>query len=60
MFVKRKDLLDVLVSPWCDRFQPILLFAVEQLHMDERQIYSLLEEAAIKSLGVSCKVSGVS
>ncbi|KIJ54821.1 hypothetical protein M422DRAFT_221215 [Sphaerobolus stellatus SS14] len=51
----KRDLLDILISPWCERLHPLLLWARVEMEMTEKELFVLAEEAALKSLGTSCK-----
>lgn len=56
--VTTQDLLDVLVSPWCEKPGPILTWAQEEIEMSTEELQALVEEAALQSLRTSCKVKG--
>lgn len=53
--VTRGDLMDVLISPWCEKPGPTFQWASDEMGMSEHDLYKLAEEAVIKSLEISCK-----
>jgi hypothetical protein len=53
----RKDIFNVLVNPFVERYTPILEYARVEVALNAKQVRELVEEVAVKCLEVTCKVS---
>ena len=53
----RQDIFNVLVNPFVERYGPILEFAKTEVGLDNKETRELVEEVAVKSLEIGCKVS---
>jgi hypothetical protein len=53
----RKDIYNVLLNPFVERYMPILEFAKVEVGLGGKEIRALIEEVAVKCLEIGCKVS---
>jgi hypothetical protein len=55
----RKDIHNVLVNPFLERYGPILEFAKSEVGLNNKETRELVEEVAVKCLAIGCKVCQV-
>ncbi|KZT25395.1 hypothetical protein NEOLEDRAFT_1156310 [Neolentinus lepideus HHB14362 ss-1] len=53
--LSRKDIYDVLINPFVERYTPILEYGKVEVGLDSRGIKLLLEEVTLKCLEINCK-----
>lgn len=53
--LSRKDIYDVLINPFVERYTPIMEYAKVEVGLDSRGIKSLLEDVTLKCLEINCK-----
>jgi hypothetical protein len=56
MPVTRKDIFNVMVNPFVEKYQPILEFARAEVGLKQKEINLLVEEVAVRCLEEGCKV----
>jgi hypothetical protein len=57
--LSRRDIFNVLINPFVDRYTSILAFARVEVGMNMKEVMELVEEVAVKCLEIGCKVSGI-
>ncbi|TFK52615.1 hypothetical protein OE88DRAFT_1807498 [Heliocybe sulcata] len=53
--LSRKDIYDVLLNPFVERYTPILEYGKVEVGLDSSGVKSLLEDVALKCLEINCK-----
>lgn len=54
--ITRQDIINLMVNPFTEKFQPILEFARVEVGLKQKEIAKLVEEVAVKCLEEGCKV----
>jgi hypothetical protein len=57
--VSKRDIYNVMINPFVDRYAPILTFARVEVGMNTKEVMELVEEVAVKCLEIGCKVSRI-
>jgi hypothetical protein len=53
----RKDVVNVLVNPFVERYSQILEYALAEVGLGSKEVREMVEEVAVRCLEIGCKVS---